>query len=140
MYTKTWQWIVLCFFSFFLTLLVLPSSLVAECIQGKIIGVTEENVLILEDCNNNQYPVVIYGLDIDNKNAATVNALLQSQIGREVACFSRRTYSKNSHHICFKNGGSLQQQLLQLRLARVKGTECADFLCSHWQKVQASAQ
>ncbi|ACV68918.1 hypothetical protein Dret_1634 [Desulfohalobium retbaense DSM 5692] len=111
-----------------------------ECLQGKIVDVTDQNVILMQDCGGTIYPVHIYGVKITQKNASLVHELLVSQIGREVNCFSRRASLYDNRHICFRSGGSLQQQLLQLRLATVNTSECGDYLCSFWQNIQSQSQ
>ena len=122
------------------SLLFFALSANGECLQGKIIDVTDQNVILMQDCGGSTYPVYIYGVKISQKNAPLVHALLVSQIGREVNCFSRRTSLPDNRHICFRSGGSLQQQLLQLRLATVNTSECGDYLCSFWQNIQSQSK
>ena len=118
------------------SLLFFALSANGECLQGKIVDITDQNAILMQDCDGNIHPVYIYGVKITQKNAPLVHELLVSQIGREVNCFSRRASLHDNRHICFRSGGSLQQQLLQLRLATVNTSECGDYLCSFWQNIQ----
>ena len=121
-------------------LLAFALSANGECLQGKIVDITDQNAILMQDCDGTINTVYIYGVKISQKNAPLVHELLVSQIGREVNCFSRRASLHDNRHICFRSGGSLQQQLLQLRLATVNTSECGDYLCSYWQNIQSQSK